>query len=165
MAPIKSITNADELIVHLKALLDKHLASEISRSYYGDIQVYLPEHFKGPRGAERAILVFQPEEDILEPGSRTAASENRLIRITIVGFVNITGEFKANPSEAYGERRLTQLMSRARDFLTSQENANLGGRVSFFEVGDISWDTIGRDNLALRGAGLEIVARVRVPRQ
>ena len=161
----KPLTNADELITHLKAALDRYLANEISRSYYGDVQIYLPEHFKGARGAEKAILVFQAEEDILEEGTRTLASEYRLIRLSIIGFVNITGEFRANPTEAYGERRLTQMMSKMREFLTRAENVTLGGRVEHFSVDDLSWATLGRDKLALRGAGLEVVARVRVPRR
>lgn len=159
--PIKDVT---ELINHLKSMLDKHLANEISRSYFGDVQTYLPEHFKGPRNSERAILVFQPEYDRLEPGSRVRQQEYRDLKLTIIGFVNITGEFKANPSEAFGERRLSQVMSKIRDFLTQHENVTLGGRVMNLDVGDVTWATVGRDKLALRGAGLEVNARVRVPR-
>jgi len=162
----QSIRDMESLVIHLQAMLDKHLANDISRSYFGDVGVYLPEQFKGPRNSERAIMVFLPEDDDLEDGTRTAASEYRILTVSIVGFVNITSEFKANPSEAFGERRLSRVMSRTRAFLTQQENFTLGGRVESLDVGNITWRTLPQGkNTALRGAGLTVRARVRVPRQ
>lgn len=160
----KSIEDSVALVDHLQALLTKQLAQDISKTYFGDIGVYLPEDFKGARNSERAVLVFQSDDDRLEEGTRTRASEYRIISVTIVGMVNITTEFKAKPSESYGERRLSQVMSKIRKFLTQDENTTLGGRVEHFSVGDLSWATFPRDKLMLRGAGLEVTARVRVPR-
>lgn len=162
---LKNIEDSVALVDHLQALLSKQLAQDISKTYFGDIGTYLPEDFKGPRNSERAILVFQSEDDRLEDGTRTMASEYRIINVTIIGMVNITTEFKAKPSEAYGERRLSQIMSKVRKYLTQSENTTLGGRVEHFSVGDLSWATFPRDRLMLRGAGLEVTARVRVPRQ
>lgn len=160
----KSIEDSVALIDHLQAVLGKQLAQDISKTYFGDIGTYLPEDFKGPRNSERAILVFQSNDDRLEEGTRTQASEYRILSLTIVGMVNITTEFKAKPAEAYGERRLSIVMSKIRKFLTQNENTTLGGRVEHFSVGDLSWATFPRDRLMLRGAGLDVTARVRVPR-
>lgn len=162
---LNKIEDSVALVDHLQALLGKQLAQDISKTYFGDIGTYLPEDFKGPRNSERAVLVFQSENDTLESGTRTAASEYRILNVTIIGMVNITTEFKAKPSEAYGERRLSLIMAKIRKYLTQHENVTLGGRVEDFSVGNLSWATFPRDKLMLRGAGLEVTARVRVPRQ
>lgn len=161
----KTIEDSVALVDHLQALLTKYLAQDISKTFFGDIGRYLPEDFRGLRNSERAILVFQTDDDRLEDGTRTGASEYRIITLTIIGIVNITSEFKAKPAEAYGERRLSTVMAKMRKFLTQSENTTLGGRVEHFSVGDISWASFPMDKLMLRGAGLEVTARVRVPRQ
>lgn len=161
----RPIMDTEDLIDHLKPMIERELGNEISRTYFGDIEVYLPGHFKGPRNSDRVVLVFNPAYDRLEEGTRTAASEYRLIGLDIIGFVDITPYFKASPDEAYGERRLASFMRKLRTYLTQQVNTNLDGRVQNFLVGDVNWARQKRDNLSIRGAGLEIQARVRVPRQ
>jgi hypothetical protein len=161
----RPIEDTAEFIDHLKPMLEKHLANDISRVYFGDIGLYLPSHFLGPRKERRAILALAPAFDRVEPGSSTAVSESRNIGIDIIGLVNITPDFKASPDEAYGERKLAALTKKIRVFLTQHENARLDGRVSFLTVGDIRWSWMQRNDLALRGASVQVTARVRVSKQ
>jgi|SRR5690606_21163267 len=161
----KPIEDTEELIDHLKFLLEKTFANDVSQIFYGDVGVYLPDQFLGPRKERRAILALSPAYDRLEEGSRTAASEVRLIGIDIIGMVDITPYFKASPKEAYGERQLSALMRKLRVFLTQRENSTLDGRVQYLNVGDVNWAWMRRENLSIRGAALEVSARVRVSRQ
>jgi len=156
------IQDTEDLIDHLKPLLEKILSNEVSRIYYGDIGVYLPTHFIGPRKQNQAVLVLQPAYDRLE--QRVASQETRLIGIDIIGLVNMTPYFKANPDEAFGERQLSDIMKKVRVFLTQQENVNLDGRVQYLSVEDIRWSWIQRDNLSLRGASLTVEVRIKVNR-
>lgn len=161
----RPIEDTKALIEHLSPMLQKVLSNEISRTYFGDIGVYLPTHFIGPRKDNRAILVLSPAFDRVVEGSRVASQETRLIGVDIIALVNITPDFRASPDEAYGERKLASLMATLRDFLSQQENVDLGGRVQYFSVGDISWHWAQRDKLSLRGAVLEVTAKVKVSRQ
>lgn len=160
----RPIVDTEDLIDHLMPMLRNLLANDVTNVYYGDIGVYLPSHFLGPRKENKAVLAVSPSFDRLEEGTRVASQETRLIGVNIIGFVNITPDFKASPTEAYGERRLSQLMKKIRTFLSQQENVTLGGRVQYLSVGDITWRWMQRDNLALRGAALEVTARVKVSR-
>lgn len=165
-APVTSrpIHDTEDLIDHLKPLLQNHLANDVSNIYYGDIGVYLPSHFIGPRKEHQAVLALAPAYDRIIEGSRVAHQESRLIGVDIIALVNITPFFQASPREAYGERQLSDLMRKIRTFLTQQQHVNLGGRVQMFSVGDINWSWLQRDNLSLRGAALEVTARVKVDR-
>lgn len=158
------IRDTEDLIDHLKPLLQNTLTNDVTNIYYGDIGVYLPAHFIGPRKENRAVLALAPAFDRLIEGTRTASQESRLIGVDVIALVNITPYFRASPKEAYGERQLSELMRKIRTFLTQQSNVNLDGRVQFFSVGDINWSWLQRENLSLRGASLEVTARVKVDR-
>lgn len=158
------IQDVDDLIDHLKPLLERHLAGQVSRIYFGDVGIYLPTDFQGPRKQNLPILVLQPAFDRLIEGTRVASQESRLIGVDVVGLINITPYFTARPEEALGERQLSELMKKIRVFLTQQSNSNLDGRVQFFSVGDVNWNWLQRKNLSLRGASLEVSARVKVNR-
>lgn len=158
----RPIEDTTDLIDHLKPFLEKLLANDVSRVYYGDIGVYLPTHFQGPRKEQRAILVLQPAYDNLE--SRVASQETRLIGIDVIGLVNITPYFKADPKEAYGERQLSEIMKKIRVLLTQLQYHNLDGRVQDMKVEDIRWSWIQRDALSLRGASVRVEARIKVNR-
>lgn len=161
----RPIEDAVDLIDHLIPLLKKQFSNDVSNVYFGDLGVYLPSHFLGPRKEQRAVLALSPGIDMPEVDGRTAAASYRLITIDIIGLVNITSEFEASPDEAFGERRLALLMRKIRTFLEQQKNVNLDGRVQYLEVGAIRWTWTQREKLALRGAALELTARVRVSRQ
>lgn len=161
----RPIEDAVDLIDHLIPLLKKQFGNEVSNVYFGDIGVYLPSHFLGPRKDQRAILALSPGLDAPLEDGRTAAATYRLITVDIIGLVNITAEFEASPEEAFGERRLALLMRKVRTFLEQQKNINLDGRVQYLDVGAIRWNWMQRDKLAIRGAALEVTARVRVSRQ
>lgn len=165
-APVTSepIRDTEDLIDHLKPLLQNTLANDVSNIYYGDVGVYLPAHFLGPRKENRAVIALAPAYDRLVEGSRVASQESRLIGVDIIGLINITPYFKASPKEAYGERQLSELMRKLRTLLTQQSLSNLDGRVQYFSVGDVNWSWLQRDNLSLRGASLEVSARVKVDR-
>jgi predicted NBD/HSP70 family sugar kinase len=161
----RPILDTEDLIDHLLPMLQTHLANEVSRVYYGDIGVYLPSHFLGPRKEQRVVLALEPAYDRLMEGSRVAHQETRLIGVDIIALVNITPYFEAQPTEAYGERQLSDVMRKIRTYLTQQVNSNLGGRTQFFSVGDIQWSWAQRNNLSLRGAVLTVEARVKIDRR
>jgi hypothetical protein len=160
----RKITDTEALIDHLKPLVDRRMANEISQSYFGDIGVYLPSAFQGPRKDNRAVLAFAPAFDRFT-GQRVANQETRLIGVDIIGLVNITPYFSASPEEAYGERQLAALMRKIRDFLTLQDNVQLDGRVREFSVNDITWAWLQRKDLSLRAASIEVTATVTVSRK
>lgn len=159
------IRDTEDLIDHLKPMLEKQFSEDITNIYFGDIGVYLPIHFIGPRKENRAVLVLAPAYDRLVEGTRVASQETREIGIDVIGLVNITPYFKASPKEAYGERQLAELMRKLRIFLTQQANVQLGGRVQYLSVNNITWSWLQRDNLSLRGASLEISAFIKVDRK
>lgn len=161
----RPIEDAVDLIDHLIPLLKKQFSNEVTDVYFGDLGTYLPSHFMGPRKDQRAVLALSPGIDAPEEDSRTAAATYRLITIDIIGLVNITSEFEASPKEGFGERRLALLMRKIRTFLEQQRNVTLDGRVQYLHVGAIRWTWTQRDKMALRGAALEVTARVRVSRQ
>jgi hypothetical protein len=160
----RPIEDTEDLIDHLKPLLQKEFSRYVNEFYFGDIGIYLPSSFSGSRREPKAVLALSPAFDRLVPNSRTSLSEYREIGIDIIALVNITPYFSAKPEEAYGERALAALMRRVRKFLTQQELTTLDGRAVFFSVGDINWAWTGRDNDAIRAASLEVVAQVRVQR-
>ena len=158
----RPIQDTEDLISHLMPMLQKYLANDVSRVYFGDIGVYLPSHFLGPRKENKAVLIIAPAYDRVQ--QRVAGRETRLIGVNIIALVNITPYFQASPQEAYGERQLAVLMKKIRTFLTQQEHVQLGGRVQYFSVGDVSWRWMQRDKLSLRGAALEVEATISVSR-
>jgi len=158
----RPIEDTEALIDHLMPMLSHQLSNDVSNIYFGDVGVYLPSHFLGPRKEQRAVLALSPAYDRLE--QRVASQETRLIGVDIIGLINITPYFEASPKEAYGERQLASLMRKIRVFLSQQEHVQLDGRVQYFDVGDISWNWMQRKNLSLRGAALEVTARVKVSR-
>lgn len=160
----RPIEDTEALIDHLRPMLTKLLVNDVSRVYFGDVGVYLPSHFLGPRKEARAVLAISPAFDRLKPGTRVSSQEVRLIGVDIVGLVNITPYFEASPEEAYGERQLASLMRKIRVFLSQQENVNLDGRIRFLDVGDIGWNWLQRKDLSLRGAALTVTAEVTVSR-
>lgn len=161
----RPISDAVDLIDHLIPMLKNHLISDVSNIYMGDIGIYLPSQFLGPRKERRAILALVPGREAPDKESRTAASTPRVISIDIVGMVNITEDFRAAPEEAFGERRLALLMRKVRTFMEQQQNIQLDGRVQYLDIGSITWDWSRREDLAVRQAALEVSARVRVNRQ
>lgn len=154
----------DGLILYLKDLLSVRFSKKVSQFYYGDIGVYLPSSFGASRKEQKAIIALQPVYNRLLEGTRTVASEDRLLGVDIISMVNITPFFKANPTEAYGEQMLVQLTTEIYKFLAQEENVNLQGRVSYAEVGDIDWAWVPKDDQAIRGAAIAYECRVRVPR-
>lgn len=160
----RPIQDVEALIDHLRPMLTKLLPNDVSRVYFGDVGVYLPSHFLGPRKEPRAVLALGPREDRVKEGSRVASQETRLIGVDIIGLVNITPYFEASPEEAYGERQLASLMRKIRDFLTQQENVDLDGRVRYLDVGDVTWNWLQRKDLSLRGASLAVTAEVKLSR-
>ena len=159
----RPIEDTEALIDHLMPMLKNYLGNEVSQVYFGDVGVYLPSHFLGPRKEPRAVLAITPAYDrVLQ--QTVASQETRLIGVDIIGLVNITPYFEASPKEAYGERQLASLMRKIRSFLSQQEHVKLDGRVHFFEPGDITWNWMQRKNLSLRGASLEVRATVKVSR-
>jgi hypothetical protein len=158
------IRDTADLVDHLKPLIERALANDVSNVYYGDIGVYLPTHFLGPRKEQRAVVVIQPASDEVIPNTRVAAAEYRMLSIDVVGLVNLTPYFKANPQEAFGERQLSDVMRKLRTLLTQHTLTNLDGRVEYFSIEDIRWSWMQRDNLSLRGAALRAQARIRVDR-
>lgn len=161
----RPIEDTEDLIDHLLPMLQTHLANDVSRVYYGDIGVYLPSHFLGPRKEQRVVLALSPAYDRLMEGSRVAHQETRLIGVEIIALVNITPYFEAQPTEAYGERQLSDAMRKIRTYLTQQANSQLDGRVQYFSVGEITWSWVQRNNLSLRGAVCLVEARVKVDRR
>lgn len=160
----QKIRDTADLVEHLKPLIERSLATDVSNTYYGDVGVYLPTHFLGPRKEQRAVVIIQPAFDDLVPNTRVASQEHRLLGVDIIGLVNITPYFKANPTEAYGESQLANVMRKLRNLLTQQALVNLDGRVEFFSIEDIRWSWVQRDNLSLRGASLRATARIKVDR-
>lgn len=160
----RPILDTADLIDHLKPLLEKTFSNDVSNIYFGDIGIYLPNHFVDGRRKQKAVIALAPDHDRLVQGSRTAAQESRYIGIEIIGIVNITPYFQASPSEAYGERILSDLMGKVRDFLTQQANVNLDGRVRYLDVGDITWNWMQRKDLSLRAASIAIEATVNIRR-
>lgn len=160
----RPIEDTEAFIDHLQPMLANYLGNEVSNIYFGDVGVYLPSHFLGPRKEPRAVLALAPGYDRVVPGTKVASQETRIIGVDIIGLVNITPYFEASPKEAYGERQLAALMRRIRVFLAQQENVDLDGRVQYFDVGDVSWNWLQRKNLSLRGAALEVRATVKVSR-
>lgn len=158
------IRDTADLVDHLKPLIERALANDVSNVYYGDIGVYLPTHFLGPRKEQRAVVVIQPASDEVIPNTRVASAEYRMLSIDVVGLVNLTPYFKANPQEAFGERQLSDVMRKLRTLLTQHTLTNLDGRVEYFSIEDIRWSWMQRDNLSLRGAALRAQARIRVDR-
>ena len=161
---VTKIKDTADLVDHLKPLIERALANDVSNVYYGDIGVYLPTHFLGPRKEQRAVVVIQPAADELIAGSRVASMEYRLLSIDVVGLVNLTPYFKANPSEAFGERQLSEVMRKLRTLLTQHSLTKLDDRVDFFSIDDIRWSWMQRENLSLRGAALRASARIKVDR-
>ena len=156
--------NMEQLIDYLIDLLSRRFSNRVSNIYFGDIGVYLPSSFTGPRRDQLAILAIQPAYNHLMEGERVAAHESRLLGVDIIGMVNITPFFEAAPQEAYGERILVRLMAEIAMFLTQEDNVTLGGRVRHTEVGDIDWAWVAKGDQAVRAAGLAYQARVRIPR-
>lgn len=159
----RPIEDTEALIDHLMPMLKNYLGSEVSQIYFGDVGVYLPSHFLGPRKEPRAVLALTPGYDRVL-GQKVASQETRIIGVDIIGLVNITPYFEASPKEAYGERQLAALMRKIRSYLSQQEHVQLDGRVHYFDVGDITWNWMQRKNLSLRGAALEVRATVKVSR-
>lgn len=129
-----------------------------------DIGIYLPSSFGASRKEQKSIVALQPTYDRLLEGSRTVASEDRLLGVDIISMVNITPFFKANPTEAYGEQMNVLLITEIRKFLAQEENVNLQDRVAYAEAGDVDWAWMPKDDQAVRGAALAYECRVRVPR-
>lgn len=154
----------DGLIEYLKSMLGNRFSKKISRIYYGDVVTYLPSAFLGPNKEQHAILVIQPTYNRLIPDERVVAFENRLLGVDIIGLVNITSEFNADPKAAYGEKQLVQLITEIATFLTQETNVNLQERVQFSRVLNIDWHWLPKGDLAIRGAALEYEVRVRIPR-
>lgn len=127
-----------------------------------DIGIYLPQQFRGPRG-DLPVLAFSPAFDNLV--SRVANQETRLIGVDIIALVNITPYFTASPTEAYGERQLSQIIRGLRNYLTQQKHVNLDGRVRYFSVNDVKWAWLQRKDMSLRAAALEVSVEVTVQRQ
>jgi hypothetical protein len=161
---IRPIRDTAELVEHLKPMIERSLANDVSNTYYGDVGVYLPTQFLGPRKENRAIIILQPAFDDLLVGTRVASQEHRLLGVDVIGLVNITPYFKANPTEAFGESQLANVMRKLRTLLTQQSLSNLDGRVEYFSIEDIKWSWVQRDNLSLRGASLRATARIKVDR-
>lgn len=161
----RPITDMEAFIDHLKPMLETYLADDVSFVSYGDTGQYLPSQFLGPRKEQRAIVALSPAYDRLLESTRVASQEHREIGVDIIGFVNVTADFKAQPVEAYGERRLAQLMRKIRVLLTQDDNVTLNGRVQYLNVGNVVWAWADRsDNAAIRGAAVEVAARVKVNR-
>jgi len=152
------------LIDHLEYILAKRFSRVVSKIYFGDIGVYLPESFGGSRKEQKAIVAIQPEYNRLLEGTRTVAGEYRNLGVGIIVLVNITPFFKANPEEAYGERMLVQITTEIAQFLTQESNVELQDRVQFSEVGDIDWAWMRKGDQSVRAARIEFTARVRVDR-
>src|SRR5690606_22380604 len=108
----RPIEDTEALIDHLMPMLSHQLSNDVSNIYFGDVGVYLPSHFLGPRKEQRAVLALSPAYDRLE--QRVASQETRLIGVDIIGLVNITPYCDASPKEAYGERQLASLMRKIR---------------------------------------------------
>lgn len=154
----------EKLIDYLSDLLARRFSREVSNIYFGDIGVYLPSSFGGSRRDQKAVIALQPAYNHLLEGERVASFESRLLGVDIVTMVNITPFFEAAPQEAYGERILVRLTSEIAQFLTQEENVNLGGRVQMVNVGDIDWTWVAKGDQAIRAAGIAYECRVRIPR-
>jgi hypothetical protein len=155
----------EAFVDHLKPMLENALADDITFVSFGDTGQYLPNQFLGPRKEQRAIVALSPAYDRLMDNTRVASQEHRILGVDIIGFVNVTPDFQAQPKEAYGERRLSQLMRKIRVLLTQDENVTLNGRVQYLDVGNVVWAWADRsENTAIRGAAVEVSARVKVNR-
>lgn len=152
------------LIDYLSDILARRFSREVSSIYFGDIGVYLPSAFGGSRRDAKAVIALVPAYNHLLEGERVAAFESRVLGIDIVTMVNITPFFEAAPKEAYGERILVRLTTEIAQFLTQEENVNLGGRVQMVNVGDIDWAWVAKGDQAIRAAGIAYECRVRIPR-
>ena len=152
------------LIDYLSQLLGSRFSRDVAQIYYGDIMVYLPSSFGGSRKEQKAIIALSPAYDHVIPESRVASQESHLLGLDILVMVNITPFFKANPTEAYGERMLVNLTTAITRFLVQAENENFGGRVQFAQVNGIDWSWLARDDQAIRAAGIQYECRVRLPR-
>jgi hypothetical protein len=152
------------LIDHLSSLLAKRFANDVSRIYFGDIGVYNPIAFGGDRKNPKLVVALSPSYNRLIEDERNAAYELRLLGLDIIVFVNITPYFQADPPEAYGERKLVRITTQIAEYLTLEENINLGGRVQFSKVGSIDFSWVQRSDQSLRAAGVAYECRVRIPR-
>lgn len=155
----------EDLLVHLEMVLSKQFSRSVSKIYFGDIGVYLPEAFGSSRKEQKAVIALSPSYNRPLEDQRNAAAEYRILGVDIITLVNITPFFKANPEEAYGERMLVRLTTEIAQFLTQEANVTLGGGVQHSKVGAIDWGWQTSDNQALRGASINFEARVRVDRQ
>ena len=156
--------NMDGLIAYLIELLGPRFAAEVSQLYYGDIGIYPPSAFLGPRREQKCVIAISPDYNKLMEDQRNAASESRLLGVNIIVMVNLTPFFEAMPKEAIGERKFVQVTTAIADFLAQEENINLKGRVQFTKVGDIDWEWQARGSQAIRAAAISHESRVRIPR-
>lgn len=156
--------NMDGLISYLIELLGQRFAAEVSQLYYGDIGIYPPSAFLGPRREQKCVVAISPDYNRLVENDRNAAFESRLLGVNVIVMVNLTPYFEAMPKEAIGERKLVQVTTAIAEYLTLEENINLKGRVQFTKVGDIDWEWQARGTQAVRAAAISHESRVRIPR-
>jgi hypothetical protein len=154
----------EKVIDVLMDVLGRRFSQKVSNVYFGDIGIYLPASFGGSRNQQKAVIAISPLYNYLQEGSRVAAQETRLLGIDIITLVNITPFFEAAPKEAYGERMLVNLTTEISQFLTQEDNMDLGGILASSTVGNIDWAWVARNDQALRGAAIHYEARVRVDR-
>lgn len=157
--------NVEGLIDHLALVLGAQFANDVSQIYFGDVGIYPPKAFRNARNEEKMVVALIPNYDKLQPGSRTAASESRLLGVFIAVMVNMTPYFEAMPVEAPAERQLVRLVTRIREYLAQDANFDLDGRVVSTRVGDVEWEWMQRGNNAIRAAAIEYEALVDVSRQ
>lgn len=154
----------EEVIDTLLFALINMFPNDIANGYFGDIVNYLPSAFLGPNQQQMAVVAIAPDFDHEIEGSQTAASEYRWVNLSVMTIVNITPDFEALPSEAFGERRLLRLTEKIRSYLSKTANETIDTRVSHVRVGDIDWTWAVRNEQALRISMINYRFRIRINR-
>lgn len=162
----KRTFNTEETIDYLIKKIKTRFPSEFADVTFGDVGVYTPDMFRGPRGATLPIVSISPVYDRLVADSRTVASEVRARGVDVSTTVLVLEELQAKPPEQVGERLLVRKTQHLIDFLGEDQMTNLDGHVDYLALGDVSWDwIIGQDKQILRSSRISIIAFARLNRK
>jgi len=159
-----SVSQIEEIVDRIRYALQNRFPHEISQTYFGDIINYLPSAFVGENKRLSAVVAVAPDFDHAIDGERVGAHESRWVNIQINVLVNISADFEAAPTEAFGERRLVRLVDQIRNYLTLQVNEDLEGLVAHTKIGDIDLTFAIKPDQALRIAVISFLVRIRVRR-